>query len=120
MHTCALIAAYDEAATIADVVRGIHPLVQHVVVVDDGSNDGTGAIASAAGAEVLTHPVNRGKGAAIRTGLDAILPRDFTHVLFLDGDMQHAPEDAAGLMAAAQRGEGDVIVGERPFNRETM
>ena len=65
------------------------------------------------------HDVNRGKGAALRTGLAAILPRDFTHVLFLDGDLQHLPEDAAVLIDAARRGRGEFVIGERPFTRES-
>jgi glycosyltransferase involved in cell wall biosynthesis len=118
MTTCALIAAFDEAPRIAPVVTGIRPHVAHVLVVDDGSTDGTAEVAAAAGAEVLRHRSNRGKGAAIRTGLAAILARPFSHVLFLDGDLQHAPGDAPRLIDAARRGAGDFILGERPFERQ--
>ena len=117
MTICALIAAYNEAPRIADVVTGVRPYVDHVLVVDDGSTDGTGEAARAAGAEVVPHPANLGKGMAIRTGLAAILTRPFTHVLFLDGDMQHAPDDAPRLIEGAA--QGDFVVGERPFDRET-
>ncbi len=119
MTTCALIAAYNEASRIAEVIHGVRAHVEHVIVVDDGSTDGTGAVAAAAGAEVVTHPVNQGKGAAIRRGLAAIAGRPFSHVLLLDGDMQHAPGDAPGLIAAARRGDGDFILGERAFDRAT-
>jgi len=119
MHVCALIAAFDEAPTIFDVVSRIRPHVDHVVVVDDGSTDATASLAEAAGAEVIRHDTNRGKGAAVRTGLAAILSRDFSHVLFLDGDSQHLPEDAPALIEAASRGRGEFVLGERPFTRET-
>jgi glycosyltransferase involved in cell wall biosynthesis len=119
MTICALIAAYDEGPRIAQVVAGIRPYVGHVVVVDDGSTDDTAGRAAAAGAEVLRHPENRGKGAAIRTGLSTITGRSYSHVLLLDGDMQHLPEDAPRLIEAASRDTGDFIVGERPFDRRT-
>jgi glycosyltransferase involved in cell wall biosynthesis len=119
MTTCALIAAYDEAPRIAAVVSGIRPHVDHVLVVDDGSADGTGAVAREAGAEVVRHPSNRGKGTAIRTGLSLLATRAFSHVLLLDGDMQHAPDDAPRLIETARRGHGDFILGERHFDRRT-
>jgi glycosyltransferase involved in cell wall biosynthesis len=120
MRVCALLAAFNEAATIGDVVSGILPHVAHVLAVDDGSTDATGAVAAAAGAEVIRHEENRGKGRAVRSGLAAILARDFTHVLFLDADGQHAPDDAPRLIAAAAANDGDFIVGTRPFDRGTM
>jgi len=119
MTTCALIAAYEEAPRIAKVVSGIWPHVDHVLVVDDGSADGTGTMAREAGAEVVRHTSNRGKGTAIRTGLSLLATRAFSHVLLLDGDMQHAPDDAPRLIEAARRGHGDFILGERPFDRRT-
>jgi glycosyltransferase involved in cell wall biosynthesis len=120
MTVCALIAAFNESATIADVVRGVRPLVDHVLVVDDGSTDGTAEAARAAGAALIRHETNQGKGAAVRTGLRAALDRSFTHVLLMDGDLQHHPADAPALLAAARAGAGDFVIGERPFSRETM
>jgi glycosyltransferase involved in cell wall biosynthesis len=119
MKICALIAAYDEAPRLGAVVAGLKASVDHITVVDDGSRDGTGAAAGAAGAEVLRHEVNRGKGMAIRTGLAEILVRDFSHVLLLDGDQQHDPSDAPRLIAAARDGV-DFVIGERPFDRTRM
>ena len=78
MTICALIAAFDEAPRIAQVVAGIRPHVEHVIVVDDGSTDGTADAAASAGAEVLSHPENRGKGVAIRTGLSMLMDRPFS------------------------------------------
>lgn len=120
MDVCGLIAAYNEAPTIATVVEGVRRHLPHVVVVDDGSTDGTSDAATAAGAEVVRHPVNRGKGAAIRTGLGWVLQGNFTHVLFLDGDLQHSPYDVPKLIDAARSGFGEFVIGERPFVKGTM
>ena len=120
LRTAALIPAFNEARTIAGVVAGLRGAVQHVLVVDDGSSDGTGGIAAQAGAEVLAHPGNQGKGQAIRTGLAALASRDFTHVLLLDGDMQHLPSEAPLLIDAAARTGADVVLGERRFDRAGM
>ena len=120
MSVVALVAAFNESKTIGDVIRQVRSHVDHVVVVDDGSTDGTADRAAEAGAEVLRHATNLGKGAAIRTGIEPLLGRGYTHVLFLDGDLQHAPGDAPALIAAARRGDGDVVLGERPFDFQTM
>ena len=120
MTVCALIAAFDEAATIGEVVRRVRPHADHVIVVDDGSRDATGAAARAAGADVIRHDANLGKGAAIRSGLRMVLEGAFTHVLLLDADLQHDPADVPALLAAARAGAGDFIIGQRPFSKVTM
>jgi glycosyltransferase involved in cell wall biosynthesis len=120
MTVWAVIAAINEATNIARVAEGVRPHVAHVLVVDDGSDDTTAEEARAAGADVIRHPQNQGKGAAIRTGLAAALAGGATHVLLLDGDGQHDPEDAPVLIEAARAGRGDFVVGERPFDRSTM
>jgi len=116
----ALIPAFNEADSIAAVVRGIVPLVSGVTVVDDGSMDGTSGIARAAGARVVTKPSNQGKGMAIRDGLKIVLAESWTHVLLMDGDLQHLPAEAKSLVDVAQRSGADLVLGERQFDRRTM
>jgi glycosyltransferase involved in cell wall biosynthesis len=120
MKVAALIPAFNEAETIAEVVAGVRPHVDLVIVVDDGSGDGTSDLARRAGAEVLSHPQNRGKGHAVRTGLAEILTRDYSHVLMLDGDMQHRPDEAPRLLDAARATGAELVVGERQFRRDAM
>lgn len=120
VRAAALIPAFNEAQSIAQVVEGVSGSVAHVIVVDDGSTDGTAERARAAGAEVVTHGTNRGKGHALRTGIARVLAGDFTHVLVLDGDLQHLPEEASELLAAAADTGADVILGERRFRRSHM
>ena len=120
LKVCALIAAYNEAPTIEQVVEQSREHVSAVVVVDDGSMDGTRLSAERAGAEVLRHDVNRGKGVAVRTGLEYVLPRDYTHILFMDGDLQHDPRDIPLLLERAQSGPGDFVVAEREFRKSEM
>ncbi len=120
MHCAAVIPAFNEAATIASVVQGIRPLVARVIVVDDGSSDGTSASAAAAGADVVRHERNAGKGRAVRTGISRMMAGDFTPVRRLDGDMQHLPQEAARLLDAAAASGADVVLGERRFQRQGM
>jgi glycosyltransferase involved in cell wall biosynthesis len=120
MTVCALIPAFNEAATIAEVVTGVRPHVQAVVVVDDGSADETAARAEAAGARVIRHAENRGKGHAVRSGLAQILALDFSHVLLMDGDGQHRPEDVPKMLQAARERDADLVVGARVFDKAQM
>ena len=120
LRAVAIIPAFNEAATISDVVGGLQGIVDHVLVVDDGSTDATAARARLAGAEVIGHGENRGKGHAVRSAIQSIAARDFTHAVILDGDMQHLPEEARLLLDAAARTGVDAVLGERRFGREAM
>src|SRR5262245_51280916 len=108
----ALVPAYEAEETVAAVVRGIRDSVARVLVVDDGSTDRTGAVAEAAGAEVLRRGKNGGKGAAVRSGLERLLASDATHVAFVDADGQHDPADLPRLLDAARDG-AEFVIGSR-------
>jgi glycosyltransferase involved in cell wall biosynthesis len=120
MRVAAIVPAFNEAPSIGEVVAGIRRLVDRVIVVDDGSTDGTAEPARAAGADVIVHRSNRGKGSAVRSGLTRVFDGAFTHVLLLDADLQHLPEEAALLIAEAERNGADVVAGERRFDRARM
>lgn len=120
MTIVAVVPAYNEAETIGAVVKGLAPIVRSTVVVDDGSSDGTGFEAVSAGAVLLRHDTNRGKGHAVRTGLAWALVQSPTHVLMLDGDLQHLPAEARRLVETAERTGADLVIGTRQFDRDKM
>jgi glycosyltransferase involved in cell wall biosynthesis len=120
MRTCALIPAYNEASYVADVVKGTQPHVEEVVVIDDGSGDGTEQVARAAGATCLRLPRNCGKASALRLGIEFARAQNFTHVITLDGDGQHLPEDIPGLLRVAKETGADLVIGARSFDRDSM
>src|SRR5258706_2396470 len=105
----ALLPAYQAEETVGEVARGARRFVDRVLVVDDGSTDRTAERAAGAGAEVLRLPENSGKGSAVRAGLERILASDATHVVFLDADGQHDPDDLPALLGAARQGDSFVI-----------
>jgi glycosyltransferase involved in cell wall biosynthesis len=101
MRACALIPAFDAGRTIGEVVRDTvraWPERGAVYVIDDGSRDGTAALARAAGARVLVHANNRGKGAALRTGMEAAAAAGFEAAVTIDADGQHPPREAVRLI----------------------
>jgi glycosyltransferase involved in cell wall biosynthesis len=112
----ALIPAYNEARYIADVVTGARKYVP-VLVVDDGSTDGTGGIAAMAGAKVLAHPTNQGKGKALNTGFDYAVQRGVAAAITLDADGQHDPDEIPLFIEAFLNGKGDIIIGQRTFSQ---
>jgi glycosyltransferase involved in cell wall biosynthesis len=117
---CALIAAFNEEENVASVVAGVKALTAEVIVVDDGSSDRTAERATRAGATVIRHERNLGKGCALRSGLARALAGPATHVLFIDGDLQHDPQDAPRLVEAAERTGCDFVIAERAFTKGQM
>ncbi len=112
----ALIPAYNEARFIGDVVERTLKHIP-VVVIDDGSSDGTGAAAALAGAKVLAHVKNQGKGKALLTGFDYAVNRGVDAAITLDADGQHDPDEIPLFIDAFRAGKGDIIIGQRQYSQ---
>ncbi len=108
----AVIPAYNEASQIGEVVSKTAPFVHQVVVVDDGSKDGTAAIARNAGAVVVSHAVNRGLGGALGTGIRAALRLGAEIIITLDADGQHLPEEIPLFVEKIRSGR-EAVIGTR-------
>ena len=106
-----MIPAFEEAAAVGTVIENLRGAANwcELLVVDDGSNDGTAAAATAAGARVIRHPYNKGNGASVKTGIRHAAGE---YVLVIDGDGQHSAEDALRLVACL--GEYDLVVTHGP------
>jgi glycosyltransferase involved in cell wall biosynthesis len=109
----ALVPAYNAAATVAAVVTGARRHVARVVVIDDGSTDETAAVARGAGAEVVRCVPNRGKGAALVTGLGRLAEHGIARALTLDADGQHLSDEMPVLVAASDAAPAAIVVGVR-------
>ena len=113
LKTCVLIPAYNEEKHVAAVVREVLEYCPDVIVVDDGSPDGTDKVAAEAGAIVLEHVHNQGKGAALQTGFDYAREHGYDLAITLDADGQHAPSDIPAFLQAYERTHSPVLVGNR-------
>lgn len=114
-----VIPLYNEATVIAEVIRGLRQSFPNVVCIDDGSRDGSGAIARAAGARVVTHPINLGQGAALQTGFEYALERDAAYVVTFDADGQHRVEDAVTMVRRAREEDCAIVFGSRFLDNRT-
>ena len=117
---CILIPAFKEEKHIGAVVREVLEYGHHVVVIDDGSPDNTARLAAEAGAIVLEHVRNQGKGAALQTGFDYAREKGFDLAITLDADGQHAPTDIPAFLQAYERTHSPVLVGNRMGNVADM
>ena len=109
----AVVPAYQEEKHIAEVVRRTLKQLPNVVVVDDGSTDATADKARTAGADVIVHEQNRGKGESIKSGFRYWLEHGSTYVIILDGDGQHLPEEIDRFLNAASSSGAKLLIGTR-------
>jgi glycosyltransferase involved in cell wall biosynthesis len=119
-NVLAIIPAHSEGRFIGSVIREVLKHVHAAVVIDDGSTDDTAAAAEAAGATVIRHPNNLGKGAALKTGLTCASKFGTPFFLFLDGDGQHDPGDIPGFFEVINRTGADLVVGNRMNDLDKM
>lgn len=115
----AIIPAFNESSTIADVLARARNFVDEIIVIDDGSTDKTAQIARASGATVVKHMINRGLGAAIGTGFELARIRGADVVITLDADGQHDPAHIPEFLQAIEQG-ADVVIGSRMITRDGM
>ena len=117
MSRFAIIPAYNEEKNIEQLVNEINKLGIKPIVIDDGSSDNTFNICTNNGTIVLRHDTNKGKGEAIKTGLDYLLKNhpEFTHIVLMDADMQYHPEEALKIFNALENNNSDFMMGHRDW-----
>ncbi len=120
MKACVLIPTYNEAKTIGKLITAIESEGFDVLVVDDGSKDDTASIARNAGAVVIEHKINRGKGASLKAGFAYVLENGYDIALIMDGDGQHNPKDIKRFIKASQSTGADLIIGNRMQDTKSM
>ena len=118
MRACTVIPAYNEEARVAEVVRGVLGRGLDAIVIDDSSSDATSARAREAGARVIRHEVNRGKGGALRTGFTRALDLGYDAVVTIDADGQHETNEIPRFLEAAR--DAEIVLGTRMGDVSTM
>ncbi|MFA6357208.1 MAG: glycosyltransferase family 2 protein [Candidatus Omnitrophota bacterium] len=113
MRICVIIPTYNESKAIAGLVSQIRQLGFEVIIIDDGSKDGTALIAEASGAGVLRNAVNSGKGASLIKGYNFAVGQGFDAVISMDGDGQHSCQDIMSFVHRAQDPQSALILGNR-------
>lgn len=111
--TYVVMPAYNEEPYIAQAVGELLPEYPNVVVVDDGSSDGTYEATKLCAPHILRHAINRGQGAALQTAITYALSCGAKYVVTFDADGQHRVEDIAAMVAPIWRGECDITLGSR-------
>lgn len=123
-HLILILPALNEAEVLGGVLSRLKqtvkrlPVRTEIVVVDDGSNDGTDRMALRSGVTVLTHLINRGLGAALGTGLAYAKKTGADYAITFDSDGQHDPEDIALVLKPLVTNRADVVIGSRTLSRK--
>jgi len=120
MDACVIIPTYNEAKEIGNIVARLIKESLKVVVIDDGSYDGTALIAEKNGAVVLSNPRNEGKGASLIKGFAYALKNNFDRIITMDGDGQHIPEEAIKFIRAADNSPAALFIGDRMTDAKGM
>jgi len=120
MKTCVITPTYNEAKSIAELVRQICEQNLQPLVIDDGSDDNTAQIAKENGAIVLRNEQNQGKGASLIRGFHYALEQNFDAVITMDGDGQHLVSDIPYFMRLAAYSDGDIFIGNRMNRPKSM
>ena len=114
MNIYVVLPAYNEGKVIKKTITDIKKEgYKNIIVVDDGCKDNTVKEAKSAGATVISHPINRGKGAATQTGIDAAKLLNADIIVTMDSDGQHNPKDIKKLVKPIEKGKTDVVIGSR-------
>lgn len=119
MKTICVIPAYNEAQHIQTVINRVKSLVDEVIVVDDCSQDDTASLARQVGATVLGHVINRGQGAALRTGTQAALEHGAEIIVHFDADNQFQAEEIPDLLAPLLNQQADAVLGSRFLSKKS-
>lgn len=120
-ETWIVIPLYNEATVVGQVITGLAAHFEHILCVDDGSTDDSVAVALAAGARVLRHPVNLGQGAALQTGFAYVAGMPGArYIVTFDADGQHRIEDALGMLRTAREHDLAIVFGSRFLDERTQ
>ena len=119
-RVCAIIPALNASATVGRIVERVRQLGLDPIVVNDGSTDATVQAATTAGARVISHITNQGKGLALRSGFAVALQFGYDAVVTLDSDGQHDPEDIPRLLDACRAQQAWIVIGHRIIDNERM
>ncbi|MBM4331838.1 MAG: glycosyltransferase family 2 protein [Deltaproteobacteria bacterium] len=117
-QVCALIPAFNAESSIGEVIARTKGFVDGVIVVNDGSTDRTGEVASVHDVELISIPSNRGKGYALRQGFARALSNGCNAILTLDADGQHDPADIPNFLGAHDKDSGAILIGSRMAQAE--
>lgn len=115
----AIVPAYNEERSIGSLILNLRSFITNIIVVDDGSTDSTTRIAKAAGAIVVAHDQNQGKGVALNTGIRIVRKLSPDAVVTMDADGQHNPSEIEQVIDPVLKGEADIVIGSRYLRHES-